>query len=1465
MASKGAIKKEDYIGLENRTDPAKARKVAEYFTEKNRAVLKVTLGREPTETDLYMSHFLGTSGGPKFLKMLSENPNTLGTAAASADAVKSNPSIFFDAGGKPRTVGEIYKLMSQNLGGNNSRVASALPKDVQAKAEAEAKQNVGKKDQPPKFEPNNSEADNYYKGLGVDGTGKGSTNNVGVVPVVAKGGGDGGGLVPTSAKGGGDGGGLVPTSAKGGGTKIEDNKPVSVFDKKADEDRKNEAKAQGINNKNGTLIPAKAASYGSALQTKALKPLFRNNSDIIAETNKTFLQQFRQTATNAFQQAITKGLFPKGFGVDAGTAGRDDNYRGQQLQKIFGTDKVINDTTTKLLGKQYGPMFAPLFNNLAQGYLEVGSRIAGRTLFQDLSKFGIGGLGAQETQQLTGQIFGNYAAGNKKLALEQLLYGASGGKESGIALGAETMFAKYGFKNPAEGIQYFSSVLGEQVTQPFSKLMGADDRSKSVVWNPRAGDAGTGAFVYVDSGKLASKPDIDKMGNYGAPVSQTTMIPNKYNNFEYPYGPGGPRNIVNGTYTSAGAASAYRQVVDPNTGKMVAPNRQQILGLTDMQYMADKAGNDQKADIQIELMKQDADRRAKYEAEAIKAAAERQAQQLEADKQYDDAARVRSQAETKANEYVTKNGADSIVVAVEKAAGTGGSGSKPQGLKEGDIVRKSGQLFGGKVDEKGNVGPLSGMQEIGNFAFDMAKNAAGAALTKDIKNPYMQMVANFAIQKGLNYGVEALLGKGGLDLGSIFKDAGGSIWEFFTGSGGSAASSILDSGVGAIIDSSVSTDLLGNFGSFLLAADGGPVTGPGTGRSDSIPAMLSNGEFVVNAAATKKYRPLLDALNITKYADGTSSTPGSVKALSTALGTDKQLSALGDQTTLLSSIDNSLLRISGGGSGSGTSVSSYGSTAFDVGLGSPYGGSVSSSRGGSGGATVRQGVSRSSPPKPSTMDYVTAIGGSMLKSFAINQAIGMASTAVFGATPMALLGNAYSGLQLGMAGFTPATFVGPLAPGALTGMELGASFAGGGGLGTTAVAAEGLGGAAVAAEGLGGAAVAAEAGGLAAAGSSLAVAVPYIAAAVAIYMIIDSYGGGGGGSAPPPKEPKFHAAIYVAGNNNISAIAPIYETTDYHAVPDVFKTIAYGLLKVAFNATKTSEQVTKTSAPYDWIYIKVQFDRVSMLWGKGAPNPATLIDDNATEVKRWPALEEATNLNVYAGDILDLVRDEFKKTAKAENMGKLDQAADALGSYSMHTLSSGLVSDLKSGNYKLDTSIEKGVYADNVAESQRIGDLITAANRNKAYTTEATEAEYGFDPNDTDMRNGAERVITKEATAGGVPMVWSVKDGKFIQNAYPGALILDAGGRPVYDIEGTSAGLSVEDFVSGTVAGTNRPANVLLPPPTTTGSGGTGGSTNNTVVGGAKIDNSSVTNFYNSLSTVTDVVRSTTNQVGVVG
>ncbi len=57
------------------------------------------------------------------------------------------------------------------------------------------------------------------------------------------------------------------------------------------------------------------------------------------------------------------------------------------------------------------------------------------------------------------------------------------------------------------------------------------------------------------------------------------------------------------------------------------------------------------------------------------------------------------------------------------------------------------------------------------------------------------------------------------------------------------------------------TALLAAFALIKGFATGGYVSGPGSGTSDSIPARLSNGEFVVNAKATARNRELLEAIN----------------------------------------------------------------------------------------------------------------------------------------------------------------------------------------------------------------------------------------------------------------------------------------------------------------------------------------------------------------------------------------------------------------------------------------------------------------------------------------------------------------------------------------------------------------------------------------------------------------------------
>ncbi|KAF0128500.1 MAG: tail component of prophage protein [Xanthobacteraceae bacterium] len=55
--------------------------------------------------------------------------------------------------------------------------------------------------------------------------------------------------------------------------------------------------------------------------------------------------------------------------------------------------------------------------------------------------------------------------------------------------------------------------------------------------------------------------------------------------------------------------------------------------------------------------------------------------------------------------------------------------------------------------------------------------------------------------------------------------------------------------------------LVGGFSKLFGFAEGGRVSGPGTGTSDSILARVSTGEFVVNAKSTAKHLPVLEAIN----------------------------------------------------------------------------------------------------------------------------------------------------------------------------------------------------------------------------------------------------------------------------------------------------------------------------------------------------------------------------------------------------------------------------------------------------------------------------------------------------------------------------------------------------------------------------------------------------------------------------
>jgi hypothetical protein len=105
--------KKDYT-LEDRKDPAKSLEIAKLYTEENKSSLQKVLKREPTDTELYTAHFLGTSGAKKFLMA---SPFDKASKVVQKGQVERNKSIFFDkTTGRERTVSEVFGVLQKKIG-----------------------------------------------------------------------------------------------------------------------------------------------------------------------------------------------------------------------------------------------------------------------------------------------------------------------------------------------------------------------------------------------------------------------------------------------------------------------------------------------------------------------------------------------------------------------------------------------------------------------------------------------------------------------------------------------------------------------------------------------------------------------------------------------------------------------------------------------------------------------------------------------------------------------------------------------------------------------------------------------------------------------------------------------------------------------------------------------------------------------------------------------------------------------------------------------------------------------------------------------------------------------------------------------------------------------------------------------------------------------------------------------------
>ena len=93
--------------LRLRTDPQASAMLAGALTRTNAASVGTNIGRQPTNGELYIAHFLGADGAGKLINGAASRPQA-SAAAMFPHAAAANHNIFYDNHGRARSVGEVY-------------------------------------------------------------------------------------------------------------------------------------------------------------------------------------------------------------------------------------------------------------------------------------------------------------------------------------------------------------------------------------------------------------------------------------------------------------------------------------------------------------------------------------------------------------------------------------------------------------------------------------------------------------------------------------------------------------------------------------------------------------------------------------------------------------------------------------------------------------------------------------------------------------------------------------------------------------------------------------------------------------------------------------------------------------------------------------------------------------------------------------------------------------------------------------------------------------------------------------------------------------------------------------------------------------------------------------------------------------------------------------------------------------
>jgi hypothetical protein len=98
--------------LRLRSDPQASAMLAGALTRNNSALVSASIGRQPSNGELYIAHFLGADGAGKLINGASKNPRA-SAASMFPNAAAANRTIFYDTSGRARSVGEVYGKLTR--------------------------------------------------------------------------------------------------------------------------------------------------------------------------------------------------------------------------------------------------------------------------------------------------------------------------------------------------------------------------------------------------------------------------------------------------------------------------------------------------------------------------------------------------------------------------------------------------------------------------------------------------------------------------------------------------------------------------------------------------------------------------------------------------------------------------------------------------------------------------------------------------------------------------------------------------------------------------------------------------------------------------------------------------------------------------------------------------------------------------------------------------------------------------------------------------------------------------------------------------------------------------------------------------------------------------------------------------------------------------------------------------------